>query len=710
MLQAGLGAGIGTLAAPCRARVRLKCRRHAVPHLRRRLATRSLPDSMTRHALLLALLAAAPTRAQTPARPIPDLAPTNDALFAPLPLPTPNGQRTADGRPGPDYWQNRNDYRIEARLDTVAHEVTGTVRLTYTNNSPEALPHLWFHLEQNLFAPGSRGTSGAGYRAARTVAAGQGYRIGTVTAQGRTVAPVVTDTRMRIDLPEPVAARGGRVEVSIPYAFLVPGDQTPRMGRMEAAQGTVYALAQWYPRVAVYDDVEGWNTLPYLGRGEFYLGYGDFEYAVTVPATMTVVGTGTLENESDVYTRAQWERLATARRSTSRVSIVEPAEVGTAAATPARTGTATWRFRAENVRDVAWGASAAFILDGATAAVTQDDGSVNDVLILSAYPAEGVSPDPAEPGWEEATRYGRASILNNSRWYPYPYPVAISVASHSSGIEYPMLNFSPVQSRHKYLFDVVDHELGHNWFPMIVGSDERRHGWMDEGFNQFLNTFSQVAFYDEGNDPSLPGFGTGEDLSYVQNTAGDPFVRYSASIGADDRPIMTDPDRVPREAVEYVLYSKPAAGLRILRDVVLGPERFDDAFRTYIRRWAYKHPQPADFMRTMEDVSGEDLDWFWREWFYGTDRYDAALAGLRVEGDEAIADVESRLGQVFPATVEFTFADGTAERVTIPVEAWALGDTATARVSLRGRTPVAARLDPDGLLPDDDRSDDERPF
>ncbi|HEX8299318.1 MAG TPA: M1 family metallopeptidase [Rubricoccaceae bacterium] len=656
-------------------------------------------------ALAVVLAAPAAFAQGTPARTAPArLAATNDSIFAPLQLPTPNAQRSADGRPGPDYWQNRNDYRIEARLDTLAHEVTGTVRLTYTNNSPEALPFLWFHLEQNLFAPGSRGSTGR--RASPTVQPGQGFRIGAVTAGGQAVTPVITDTRMRVDLTTPVAANGGTVEVTIPYAFLVPGDQTPRMGRMEARQGTVYALAQWYPRVAVYDDVQGWNTMPYLGSGEFYLGYGDFEFDVTVPATMQVVGTGVVLNPDEVYTRTQRERIQRASASTSRVRIVEPTEVGTAAASPSRTGTTTWRFRAENVRDVAWGASAGFILDGATAAVRQDDGTTNEVLILSAYPAEGVSADAANPGWEEATRYGRAAILNNSRWYPYPYPVAISVASHIGGMEYPMLHFSDVTSRHTDLFGVVDHELGHNWFPMIVGNDERRYAWMDEGFNTFLNTFSQVTFYDEGTDPSLPGYGTGASSGYTAFTAGDPFVAYATRMGANDRPIMTYPDRVPGQAGGYVLYFKPAAGLRILRDEVLGAERFDDAFMTYIRRWAFKHPQPADFMRTMEDVSGEDLDWFWREWLYGTDTFDAALAGVSTIDGQAVAAIRNNAELVFPATVEFTFADGTTERASIPVEAWMSGDEAAVRVPLNGRTVRSARLDPDGRLPDTDRSND----
>ncbi len=626
------------------------------------------------------------------------------AAFAPLDLPAPTAVRAADGRPGPAYWQNRNDYRIEVSLDPATHTVAGTVTLTYTNQSPLPLDHLWFHLEQNLFAPGARGASGR--RASATVAEGQGYRIGRVTVGGREVVPTITDTRMRVDLREPVAGGGGTVTVTVPYSFVVPGDRTPRMGRMETARGTVYALAQWFPRVAVYDDVTGWNHQPYLGQGEFYLGYGDIEMALTVPATMTVVGTGTLLNEAEVYTAEQRERLARARESDTAVRIVEPAEVGTAAARPRTSGMTTWRFRAENVRDVAWAASNAFILDGAVARVPQPGGRTNDVLILSAYPHEGLSADPASPGWEEATRYGRAAILNNSRWYAYPYPVAISVATHIGGMEYPMLHFSDVQSRHFDLFGVVDHELGHNWFPMIVGSDERRYGWMDEGFNTFINRYSNVTFYNEGTDRSLPGFGRANDSYFVNLMEPATYANFARGQAANDRPLMTYPDHVPGAATGFVLYFKPAMALTMLREHILGPERFDAAFRAYIATWAYKHPQPADFYRSMEGVAGEDLDWFWRGWFYTTDLYDARLLGVVVaDGDRAVATVAT--GPLpMPTTVEFRFTDGSTARAAVPVEAFATTGETTVGVPLNGRTLAGATLDPDQRLPDADRAND----
>lgn len=651
--------------------------------------------------VLAALLAGALAAQAQPAAPVAPRSPLAP-LSATDGLPPPSETRAPDGRPGEDYWQNRNDYRIAVRLDPATHTVSGTVTLTYTNHSPLPLEHLWFLLEQNLFAPDARGATGR--RAAPTVAPGQGYRIARVTVDGQPVTPLITDTRMRVDLPAPLAAEGGTTTVAVDYSFVVPGDRTPRMGRLETARGTVYALAQWYPRVAVYDDVRGWNHRPYVGSNEFYLGYGDVEMALTVPSMMTVVGTGVLVNEAEVFTPAQRERLARARQSDTAVPIVAANEVGTPAARPSGAGaTTTWRFRAENVRDAAWAASTAFILDGARARIPQDDGTTNDVLILSAYPHEGLGTRD-EPGWEEATRYGRASILLNSRWYPYPYPVAVSVATHVGGMEYPMLHFSDVRSRHFDLFGVIDHELAHNWFPMIVGSDETRWGWMDEGLNTFMNYYANVAFYDEGDDPALPGFGQSRESFYVQLFDPDIYAGYAARMASVERPLMTYPDHVPPAAIGFVLYFKPAMGLKILRDHVLGPERFDDAFRRYARRWAYKHPQPADFFRTFEDVAGEDLSWFWRTWFFETGLIDHRLAGLVASEDQGAATIT---GPPMPTTVEFRFADGSTQRVAVPVEAFAHGDV-VATVSLNGRRLVSATLDPDRRLPDADRSNDTR--
>ncbi len=615
-------------------------------------------------------------------------------MFEPFDLPTPNEYRSGSGRPGPAYWQQRADYDLTASLDETTHTVTGNVRLTYTNNSPEDLDYLWFHLEQNLFEDDSRGGPVTG-RATSSLDSQHGYQLGTVTVDGRAVSPMVSDTRMRLDLPDVLEAEGGRVEVVIPYTFVIPGSPgTPRMGRLETERGTVYSMAQWFPRVAIFDDVNGWNHQPYLGSGEFYLNYGDYEMTLTVPASHTVVATGTLLNPDDVYSRDQRRRLEAARASDDALPIVTPEDRDAAAS---RTGTRTWRYRADNVRDVAWGSSASFLVDGARAAVALEDGSTNNVLILSAYPDEGIG-TAEEPGWEEATRYGRASILNNSMWYPYPYPVAISVASHVGGMEYPMIHFSSVRSRHKGLFGVVDHELGHNWFPMIVGSDERRHAWMDEGFNTFINGPSELTFYNEGDDPTLPGYGEATPTTGDGIASG--FLRNELSV---DDEILTYADHLDGREGGWNSYQKPGAGLHFLRNAVLGQERFDAAFKEYIREWAYKHPQPADFFRLMEDASGEDLDWFWRGWFDTRHHYDAAVLSVNAEGNVTVGMVG---GLVFPTTVEVTFEDGSTERVDIPVEGWARNDEMRVSVEVGERTVASAQVDPDGLLPDTDRDND----
>ncbi|MGB3541447.1 MAG: M1 family metallopeptidase [Rubrivirga sp.] len=648
---------------------------------------------------------------------------TNDSLFAPLDLPTPNQYRSADGRPGPSYWQQRNDYDIAVALDPATHTVSGTVRLTYTNNSPHDLEYVWMHLEQNLFAMDSRGAlrTPPDSRWRGSFPAG-GYQLGDVTVNGDPVTPVVTDTRMRLDLPELLESGGDRIEVEVGYSFVIPEYGADRMGRLATERGVVYELAQWYPRIAVYDDVNGWNTMPYLGQGEFYLGYGDFELAITVPSSMTVVSTGELLNPDEVYTDQQLERLEAARQSDDRVYIIRPEEVGTPASKPSRLiraedleglasgspqSTTTWHYRAENVRDVAWAASEAFILDAANAAVVLEDGSTNNVLSMAAYPHEGIG-TPDNPGWEEATRFTRASILANSHWYPYPYPVAISVAGVVGGMEYPMLHFSGVNARFMSLFGVIDHELGHNWFPMIVGSDERRYAWMDEGFNSYLNTFANREFYDRNPDPTIAGYGQSDSARVIRLTEGPAAADFMRQPWSADQPITTYPDRIRRPALGWLAYRKPAKGLMMLREQIVGPERMDAAITGYIERWAYKHPQPADFFRTVEDVTGEDLDWFWRGWFYGTGRFDQALAALEVADGTATATVENRGEVILPTQVEFRFSDGTTEVASIPAEAYFSTDTVAARVALEGRTLVSARLDPSGDLPDDDLSNNMR--
>ncbi len=656
---------------------------------------------MPRLPLLLAVaLLALPAEAQD--APLPE---TNAPYFAPLDLPTPNQYRSASGKPGPAYWQQEADYDIAVSLDPATNTVRGSETITYTNNSPDPLDFLWLSLEQNLFREGSRGalTTPAGTRFSGAFPGG-GIELGTIAVRqgGQPYEPetLIDDTRLRIDLAEPMAPGGSTVTIDIAWSFRVPERGADRMGILPVEGGAVYEIAQWFPQVLVYDDVEGWNALPYLGQGEFYLGYGDYDVAITVPSEFVVVATGEQTNPEETWDAEQLGRLAEARRSAERVYIVRPEEAGTRPGG----GTTTWRYRAEDVRDFAWAASQQFILDGA--GYTTPAG--NDVLILSAYPPEGVGSDPAEPGWEEATRFGRQSVQYNSeQWFPYPYPVAISVAGVVGGMEYPMIHFSDVTDRGFPLQGVVDHEVAHNWFPMIVGSDERRHVWMDEGFASFMNALSGPAFYDENADPTIAGYGRGAEVRMYRLTRS-PYVagRMQEALMAD-QPIATTSDAVRRAALGFLGYRKPSKGLQILRETILGPERFDEGFRAYTERWAFKHPQPADFFRTIEDVSGEELGWFWRAWFYSTDTLDQRIDGVREEDGQTVVSLSQAGGLLFPIDLELTFADGRTERRRVPAEAFFNADTF--ELGVEGRV-TGVRLNPDGALPDTDLANDAFPM
>ena len=635
--------------------------------------------------LALATLGATAALPAPAAAQVPDTFPPveNTGVFEPLDLPTPNDERLASGEPGEDYWQNSADYEIDVRLRPGPRRIEGSETIHYTNRGPDDLERLWVQLDQNLFDPESRGarTTGEGDRF-RGAFEGGGYEISDVriTRGGRTVEPeyVVDDTRMRIELQEPLAANGGSLQLSLDFAFTIPEYGADRMGWLDVEQGTVFELAQWYPRMYVYDDVHGWNPLPYMGLGEFYLEYGSFDVEITVPRAFHVVATGTLENPSDVLTGEQRSRLEEARWSSETVTIVGRDEVGDPSLRPGGEGPLTWRFRADSVRDFSWAASQAFIWDAASA--QEPDGS--STLVMSAYPAEGLG-GPEETGWERSTQFARHSIeFYSERVAPYPYPVAINVAGVVGGMEYPMIVFCSVNARGQGLFGVTDHELGHEWFPMIVGSDERRWFWMDEGLNSFLNYYSARDFYGQ---------------SYHGRAGTGRIARIMAS-PLHDQPSMTHADRLRMYNFGFLSYRKPAAGLILLREYILGPELFDPAFDAYFQRWKYRHPKPADFFRTIEDVAGEELDWFWRGWFYTTDVLDQAVADVTTSGDTTRVVVENREGLVMPLELELEFADGSSDRRRVPVEAWFSSDRYTLR--LVGRDVTGVTVDPDRQLPD----------
>ncbi len=635
--------------------------------------------------LLLAGFAAAPSSAQQ-ADPEP-LPRTNQEIFAPLRLPDPDAVRTARGTPGPEYWQQRADYRIEVALEPASHRVTGAETITYTNHSPDALPFLWVQLEQNLFRPGSRGALlNAGDRARwRGAFPDGGFELGRVAVvqDGRRYEPAirVDGTRMRVDLARPMDPHGDRLELEIAWTFVVPEYGADRMGRLETERGWVYELAQWYPRMYVYDDVNGWNHLPYLGQGEFYLEYGDFEVEIVAPRDVVVVAGGELTNPDEVLTDVQLQRWRRAHASSEPVPIVAPHEVGTPASRPEGYGPLTWRFRLENARDFSWAASRAFIWDAA---------SWEGILLQSAYPHEGLG-DAENPGWERSTEYLLHTIpFYSEQWLRFPYPVAVNVAGVVGGMEYPGIVFCSVRARGQGLFGVTDHEFGHNWFPMVVGSDERRHAWMDEGFNTFLNHYSNRAYY-------------GPDAARTARTSGGYVARRMLEPVAD-QPILTRPDLIRGEGLGFLAYRKPGFGLILLREVVLGPERFDAAFRAYVDAWAFKHPQPSDFYRMMEDGAGEDLAWFWRGWIESTEVLDQSVSGVEERADGVVVHLHNDAGLVMPVLVEVELADGRTLRRHLPVEVWIRGDDYELWLE-PGTEVVGVTLDPDGSLPDVDRSD-----
>jgi len=619
--------------------------------------------------LLVLTCAAAPTLAAQR----PDSSAKEGSPFEPIALPAPGSIRTGSGAPGPAYWQQRVDYRIRATLDTAARAVSGEERITYTNNSPDTLRYLWLHLEQNLFNSASRGAQ-LYDRESRwgTAGAEGGFTIRSVTAGGTRLTHTVNGTLMRVDLPKPLPPKGRFVfDVAFGFPF---GPNSNRMGIEEIDGGVIYEVAQWYPRLAVYDDVRGWNTEQYYGQGEFYLEYGSFDVSLTVPADMLVAATGTLQNPREVLTPEQGARLARARRSDSTVVIRGRDEIGNPASRPRpESGMLTWRFAADSVRDFAWAASRVFVWDAARA-------NQGRTLAMSFYPPS------ADSIWNRSTQYVRFAVEKYGRWMPYPYPVAINVNGIEGGMEYPMLVFCRNRTNAGALFSVTDHEIGHTWFPMVVGSNERLYAWMDEGLNTFQNYYNWEEMY-----PGQPNR-RANPASYLQ---------YAEQ---ETVPVMTPADRIPPAHLGQAAYNKPGLALRLLRDEVVGAQLFDSALREYARRWAYKHPTPADFFRSIEDGVGEDLDWFWRGWFYGTGTLDQAVEGVEVRTDStgrtaSLVRLRNAGELVMPVTLEATLDDGSTRTLRLPAEIWFGGARYTAVVE-GPRRVTGVVVDPRSALPD----------
>ena len=655
---------------------------------------------------LTTVLAAAPltlagcTRAATgapepPPRPTP--IPVDPAPFLaqqpPRPVPYPvfetaafrraveNGTRTRTGRPGPNYWQQYADYRIEAELDPAVARLTGRSTVRYHNRSPHALQRLAVHLYQNAHRPDAMRN--------RVVPITEGMELHRVAVNGRELSPraragdasgyVVNGTVLTIPLAEPLPP-GGSAELEFAWSFTVPSLGAPRMGQ----DGEVFYLGYWYPQLAVYDDVNGWQTDPYMTNGEFYMGYADYDVALTVPEGWLVAATGTLQNPEQVLSATVRERLDRARRSPDVVRVVTPEDRGAGRATArGSNGKLTWRFRAQNVRDFAWGASREYVWD-ATHAVVGDhdaDGRADTTMIHTLY-----RPDR---GWTDWARYARHSVEFLSRMlWPYPWPHMTAVEGLiSGGMEYPMITLIGGARDSVALYSVTVHEIGHMWFPMMVGSDEKRFAWQDEGLTRFNQSLGMADFF-RGYD------------RFAQSM--DAYARIVQQ--GDEVEIMRHADLYPVGSAAFGVasYEKTSLVLRALMGV-LGEETFLRALREYGTRWRDKHPTPFDFFNTVEDVAGRDLDWFWTPWLFETWTLDQALGPITPAGGALEVVVEDHGLAPMPARVVVTRADGSTERHDVPVEVWLSG--ARRHVLRIAAEPAVTRIeiDPERWFPDIDR-------
>jgi hypothetical protein len=543
-------------------------------------------------------------------------------------FPTADELRTASGAPGPKYWQQRADYRIQVRLDDEKRRIEGSETITYHNRSPHELPYLWLQLDQNRFETGSDSVMTAEAPAMESMSYKQlaymlevekfdgGFKLKTVTDKdGKDLKYQVVKTMMRIDLATPLKS-GQKLEFKIEWEHnIVDAKKVRARGGFEYFKkdgNSIYEMAQWYPRMAAYTDVNGWQHKQFLGRGEFTLEFGDFHVEITAPNDHIVAATGELKNANKVLTEAQLKRLEEAKLVTKPMFIVTPEEAKVNEKSKP-TGEKTWVFDAENVRDFAWASSRKFAWDAVLHTFGQNKDKPKRAWAMSYYPNE------AEPLW---SKYSTQSVMHTLDVYSkytfdYPYPVAISVNGPVFGMEYPMICFNGPRPEEdgtysertkKALIGVVIHEVGHNWFPMVVNSDERQWTWMDEGLNSFVEFLAE------------------EEWESTFDGGGRPRAMTGYMARPDKVAIMTNSESIIHFGENA--YSKPTAALNVLRESVMGRELFDFAFQEYSKRWMFKRPTPSDFFRSMEDASGIDLDWFWAGWFYTTRHVDVSIAGV----------------------------------------------------------------------------------
>ena len=672
-------------------------------------------------------------------------------------LATPNDQHTASGAPGHQYTQQKVDYMMNIRLEESTNKIYGDENITYHNNSKDNLEYLWLQLDQNMRADDSKtplvsSNAAAAFLTPDTFKSsfmkegkGFGFKIEKVESDGKPLSHFINSTMMRINLPKALAP-GESFKFSIKWNYLINdiNKDGGRSGLESFPDGNNnYTIAQFFPRLCVYDNVQGWQNMQFWGRSEFALEFGDYEVNLTVPADHIVDATGVLQNEKDVLSKEQRNRWEKARKSFKDPVLIVTQQEAEIAEKGRATTSKTWKFKAEQVRDFAFATSRKYIWD---AMATNINGKT--VMAVSLYPKEG------NPLWEEhSTRAVAHTLVEYSKLtFDYPYPKAISVHSERQGMEYPMIcfNFGRPEADGTYsdrtkkgMLGVIIHEVGHNFFPMIVNSDERQWTWMDEGLNSFVEILAELTY-----DPEL----------FATNPTNE-ITRYMGGDQSNISPIMSQGDYVKQFGPNA--YSKPAAGLYMLRQTIMGPELFDHAFRTYAQRWMFKHPTPEDFFRTMEDASSMDLDWFFRGWFYTTDVTDIGIKEVKplyltdkpnervaklkeqykqyFEGmgdlvyitdnkEEANAkamdtyangkevpsfiyevEFEKQGGLVMPLIIELTYADGSKEKQTFPAQIWIKDDTSVKRVFAASREITNITVDADLETADVDTSNNSWP-
>jgi hypothetical protein len=678
-------------------------------------------------------------------------------------LPTPNEYRSASGAPGGKYWQQRADYTIDAELDEANNLLRGKETITYYNNSPESLKYLWLQLDQNINKKGNEdfgdifGTmkdtlTGLNMQyLTRPIEFEAGYTIKGITDKaGKALTSMVNNTMMRIDLPTPLKS-GETYSFNVEWSYPITDRSLFLLSRegfeyFPEDKNNVYLIAHWFPRMCVFDDYEGWQNKQFQRLGEFALDFGNYKVNITVPADHIVASTGKLLNAKEVLSGKELERFEKAKSSFDKPLVIVTEEEARNKEKAKATGKKTWRYSADNIRDFAWASSRKFIWDAQAVKL-----SSNTVLAMSFYPKEGL------PVWqEESTKAVKNALEIYSKYsFDYPYPVAISVNTSNIGMEFPMISFNGGRPKDgkmsegakKGMIGTIVHEVGHNYFPMIVSSDERQWFWMDEGLNTFLQNMTEEQRY--GWDASV------KDII--------PYMKGDKNIM---KPVMSTADNVDLFQIGNNAYGKPAAALYLLRETVMGPELFDRAFKEYAQRWMFKHPKPADFFRTMEDASAVDLDWFWRGWFFTTDHVDISVEdvkwfklktqstdvenkGKTVKSGDLTASTTSandfskgpqeftlintperfygeflsrvddnairkklegkniyevkfknRGGLVMPLVIEWTFKDGSKEIERIPAEVWRINENEITKVFIKDKEVTNIVFDPNFELAD----------